>query len=64
MKQELAMKLAEGIHLLHLDSNPYYTNQQLSNVVGVSISTIKRNRDTIKLLDVALYLTETDDDIQ
>ena len=64
MKQELAMKLAEGIHLLYLDSNLYYTNQQLSNVVGVSTSTLKRNRDIIKLLDVALHLTEIDDDIQ
>lgn len=64
MKPELAMKLVEGVHLLHLDGNPYYTNQQLSNVVGVSTSTLKRNRDIIKLLDVALYLTEVDDGVQ
>lgn len=64
MKPELAMKLVEGVYLLHLDGNPYYTNQQLSNVVGVSTSTLKRNRDIIKLLDVALYLTEVDDGVQ
>jgi transcriptional antiterminator len=64
MKTELAMKLSEGIHLLHLDGNKYYSNTSLSEVTGVSVSTIKRNRDTIKLLDVALYLTEVDNEVQ
>lgn len=62
MKSELAMRLAEGIHLLHLDGNLYYKNNELANIVGVSPSTIKRNRDLIQLLDVALHITEVSHD--
>ena len=58
MKAELAMKLAQAIHHLHLDGNAHYTNQHLADVCGVSTSTIKRHRDTIKMLDTALYITE------
>jgi len=61
MKFELAMRLAEGIHLLHLDGNLYYTNKELANAVGTSPSTIKRHQDFIKALDVALHLMDEDD---
>lgn len=58
MKFELAYKLAQGIELLQLDGDHYYTNQALANTVGVSTSTIKRNREIIKVLDIALQLAE------
>ena len=64
MKPELAFKLAQGIQLLHLDGNHYYTKRELSDTVGVSTSTIKRHRDMIKALDVALHLTDDYDDVQ
>ena len=62
MKTELSFKLANGIQLFHVEGNHYYTNQSLADVVGVSTSTIKRNRDIVKALDIALRLTECDDD--
>jgi hypothetical protein len=64
MKPKSAFQLAQGIQLLHLDGNRHYTHTELSKVVGVSTSTIKRNRDIVKLLDVALHLTENDDEVQ
>lgn len=64
MKAELAMKLAQAIHHLHLDGNAHYTNQHLADVCGVKISTIKRHRDMIKILDTALYITEGNYGIQ
>ena len=64
MKSELAFKLAQGIQLLHLDGNHYYTNAVLANCTGVSTSTIKRNRDIVKILDIALYLVEDTDERQ
>ena len=64
MKPESAFKLAQGIHLLHLDGNHNYTNSTLSNVTGLSTSTIKRNRDIVKILDIALHLVEDTDECQ
>ena len=64
MKSELALKLAQGIQLLHLDGNHYYTNAVLANCTGVSTSTIKRNRDIVKMLDIALHLSDGVDDVQ
>jgi len=58
MKPELAFKLANGIQLLHTDGNHSYTNSQLAKIAGISTSTIKRNRDTIKMLDIAMSITD------
>ena len=58
MKPELSFKLANGIHLLHLDGNQNYTNTELSNTVGVSTSTIKRHKDAINIIDIALHLMD------
>lgn len=62
MKPELAFKLANGIELLHTDGNHHYTNQTLADTIGVSTSTIKRNREIIKILDIAMYLRESEDE--
>ena len=64
MKSELAFKLAQGIQLLHLDGNHYYTNSILADTTGISTSTIKRNRDIVKMLDIALHLSDGVDDVQ
>ena len=64
MKPELAFKLAQGIQLLHLDGNHYYTNAALANCTGISTSTIKRNHDIVKMLDIVLHLSNGDDDGQ
>ncbi|WP_434579774.1 hypothetical protein MLC52_06995 [Sulfurimonas sp. NW15] len=58
MKEEVATRLAEVIHLLHLEDNYFYTNAQLANIIGVSLSTIKRYKEYIRLLDKALQIKE------
>jgi len=62
-KLELINKLADGLHLLHLDGCHYYTNQHLADVCGVSTSTLKRNKELVKVIDTALYITEGGDDV-
>lgn len=62
-KLELATKLADGLHLLQLDRCYYYTNQYLANICGVSTSTIKRNKELIKVIDTALYITEDNNNV-
>lgn len=61
---ELANKIADGLHLLHLDGCHYYTNQYLADVCGVSTSTLKRNKELVKVIDTALYVIEDCDDVQ
>ena len=56
MKALLASRLAYGIQVLHADENLYYTNANLARVVGVSTSTIKRNKQTLEILDTAMHL--------
>ncbi len=63
-KIELANKLADGIHLLHLDEYHYYTNQHLADTCRVSASTIKRNKELIKVIDTALYIMDGCDGVQ
>ncbi len=63
-KIELANKLTGGLHLLHLDGRHYYTNQHLADACGVSTSTLKRNKELIKVIDTALYVMEDCDGIQ
>ena len=57
-KLELINKLVEGLHMLHLDECHYYTNKHLADTCGVSTSTLKRNKELIKVIDTALYVME------
>lgn len=63
-KLELAHRLADGLHLLQLDGCRYYTNQHLADVCGISTSTLKRNKELIKVIDTALYVMEDCDGVQ
>ena len=63
-KLKLANKLAGGLHLLHLDGCHYYTNRHLADVCGVSTSTLKRNKELIKVIDTALYVMDGCDGVQ
>ncbi len=64
MRAELANRLVHGIQLLHLEGYYYYTEKTLSETTGVSVSTLKRNRDMINLLDIALRISGGEDEIQ
>lgn len=64
MRAELANRLAHGIQLLHLEGYDYFTKKTLSETTGVSVSTLKRNRDMINLLDIALRISGGEDEIQ
>ena len=62
MKPELAFRLAEGIQLLHHDDCDNYTDRLLADISGVSTSTIKRNKDLVKMLDIALRFSDIDNE--
>lgn len=64
MRAELANRLVHGIQLLHIEGYDYYTEKTLSETTGVSVSTLKRNRDMINLLDIALRISGGEDEIQ
>lgn len=64
MRAELAYRLAHGIQLLHLEGYDYYTNKMLSEITGTSVSTLKRNRDNVNLIDVALRIAGGEDELQ
>lgn len=62
MRVELAYRFAQGIQLLHLDEQENYTDSTLSSVVGVSTSTLRRHKEVVKMLDIALHLTDNSND--
>jgi len=64
MRAELANRLAHGIQLLYIEGYDYYTEKTLSETTGISVSTLKRNRDMINLLDIALRILGGEDEIQ
>jgi len=61
MREELVYRLACGIQLLHSEYYDYYTDKTLSKITGISVATLKRNRNKVNFLDVALRIAGIED---